>query len=313
MKVARILFTIIVVFFTYKAYAFFNSPRPDINFDLDDKIVALNDNGLDFSLASKAVLVSDLLKQNNITMGDHDEISPSLDSKIYPEENITIRRAVKIKIIADGKTIDGYTLQNNIRAAVTENGVTLSRLDKTTPDLNSLPQDGMTITVTRINVEDVTTDEDIAFPIVTKNDPSLGWRETNVTTPGVKGTMEVKYRVTYKNNQVISKVVLEKTIVTKPIAQVQTQGTYVKVGNAQKGQGTWYVNQGGMYAASLTIPHGGYAKVTNTATGQSVIVQINDSGPYGSGRIIDLDKVAFEKIASIGAGVIGVKVEEVLN
>ena len=58
---------------------------------------------------------------------------------------------------------------------------------------------------------------------------------------------------------------------------------------------------------------GSYAKVTNTANGKSVIVQINDRGPFGPGRIIDLDKVAFAKIASIGAGVIGVKVEEVLN
>ena len=117
----------------------------------------------------------------------------------------------------------------------------------------------------------------------------------------------------YKNGKEISRIVLSKTVVKDPVTQVETQGTYVKVGNAQKGQGTWYSYQGGLFAASLTIPHGGYARVTNTANGKSVIVQINDSGPYGKGRIIDLDKVAFEKIASIGAGVIGVKVEEVLN
>ncbi len=37
----------------------------------------------------------------------------------------------------------------------------------------------------------------------------------------------------------------------------------------------------------------------------------NDRGPFVQGRIIDLDKVAFEKIASLGAGVITVKVEEI--
>jgi rare lipoprotein A len=42
-------------------------------------------------------------------------------------------------------------------------------------------------------------------------------------------------------------------------------------------------------------------------------VQINDRGPFGNGRIIDLDKIAFEKIASLGAGVANVKVEVVLN
>jgi rare lipoprotein A len=70
---------------------------------------------------------------------------------------------------------------------------------------------------------------------------------------------------------------------------------------------------GGLFAASTTIPKGSFAKVTNLANNKSIVVQINDYGPQGKGRIIDLDKVAFQKIASIGAGVVGVKVEEVLN
>jgi rare lipoprotein A len=77
--------------------------------------------------------------------------------------------------------------------------------------------------------------------------------------------------------------------------------------------GTWYSYTGKRAAASLSLPLGSYARVTNPANGKSVIVVINDRGPYGKGRIIDLDKVAFEEIASLGAGVIDVKVEPVLN
>ena len=58
---------------------------------------------------------------------------------------------------------------------------------------------------------------------------------------------------------------------------------------------------------------GSYVKVTNTANGKSVIVKINDRGPFGAGRIIDLDKVAFQEIASLGQGVINVKMEEITN
>ena len=123
----------------------------------------------------------------------------------------------------------------------------------------------------------------------------------------------MKYKITYKDGKEISRVVLERNITKDPVTEVETQGTYVKTGNAQRGQGTWYSYQGGLFAASTTIPRGGYARVTNTANGKSVMVQINDYGPQGKGRVIDLDKVAFQKIASIGAGVIGVKVEEVLN
>ncbi|PJA85492.1 MAG: septal ring lytic transglycosylase RlpA family lipoprotein, partial [Candidatus Moranbacteria bacterium CG_4_9_14_3_um_filter_45_14] len=58
---------------------------------------------------------------------------------------------------------------------------------------------------------------------------------------------------------------------------------------------------------------GSFVKVTNTENGKSVIVKINDRGPFVPSRIIDLDKVAFAKIASIGAGVIAVRMEEITN
>jgi rare lipoprotein A len=41
-------------------------------------------------------------------------------------------------------------------------------------------------------------------------------------------------------------------------------------------------------------------------------VQINDRGPFVAGRIIDLDREAFKKIAPLGAGVIDIKMEEII-
>lgn len=62
-------------------------------------------------------------------------------------------------------------------------------------------------------------------------------------------------------------------------------------------------------AAHKTIPFGTTVRVTNLANGKSVPVKINDRGPYGYGRIIDLSSGAFEQIASLGTGVIYVQVE----
>lgn len=312
-KLLRVFIFLFIISCAYKALAFFNSSPQNINFENSSKTINITDNGLNYFLAVFANTVSDFLKEKNITLGDHDQISPALDSKIYPGINIEIRRASKIKIQADGKNIENYTLEKTVENAVNDSGLTLSRLDKTSPDRNSPVQNGISIVVTRINVEEVTQNEDIDFKTVTKTDSTMGWRKKNVTTPGEKGVRAVNYRITYKDGKEVSRVVLSKSVVKDPVMQVETQGTYVKVGNAKKGQGTWYSYQGGLFAASLAIPRGGYARVTNTANGKSVIVQINDSGPYGKGRIIDLDKVAFQKIADLGAGVIGVKVEEVLN
>jgi len=62
---------------------------------------------------------------------------------------------------------------------------------------------------------------------------------------------------------------------------------------------------------------GRFYKVTNLDNGKSVIVRHNDFGPnkklHEKGRIIDLSKGAFEKIADLKKGIIRVKVEEVSN
>ena len=62
-------------------------------------------------------------------------------------------------------------------------------------------------------------------------------------------------------------------------------------------------NPNGMTAAHKTMPFGTKLKVTNKANGKSVVVTINDRGPYIGGRCLDLAKGAFLQIASENAGI----------
>lgn len=66
-------------------------------------------------------------------------------------------------------------------------------------------------------------------------------------------------------------------------------------------------------AAHKTLPFGTYLKVTNLKNNKSVIVKVNDRGPYAKGRILDLSKAAAKKIDMIADGVANVKIEEVTN
>ena len=75
-------------------------------------------------------------------------------------------------------------------------------------------------------------------------------------------------------------------------------------------------NNYGLTAAHKTLPFGTKVKVTNVNNGKSVIVTINDRGPFKKTpdfkhyyRVLDLAKGAFLKIASAGAGVIKIKYE----
>ena len=66
-----------------------------------------------------------------------------------------------------------------------------------------------------------------------------------------------------------------------------------------------------MTAAHATLPIPSYARVTNLANGRSVIVRVNDRGPFLSGRLIDLSYTAAFKLGYAGAGSAFVEVESI--
>jgi rare lipoprotein A len=79
------------------------------------------------------------------------------------------------------------------------------------------------------------------------------------------------------------------------------------------GSASWYaltsktasgerMNPAKLTAAHKTLPFGTKLKVTNPANGKSVIVRINDRGPFIKGRHLDLSKAAAQRIGIISRG-----------
>ncbi|KLI64055.1 lipoprotein [Aurantiacibacter marinus] len=68
-------------------------------------------------------------------------------------------------------------------------------------------------------------------------------------------------------------------------------------------------NMNEMTAAHRTLPFGSRVRVTNTSNGQSVIVRINDRGPFIRGREIDVSRAAAEEIGMIRRGHSNVELE----
>jgi len=64
-------------------------------------------------------------------------------------------------------------------------------------------------------------------------------------------------------------------------------------------------------AAHKSIKFGTYFRVTNLINGKTVVVRINDRGPYVKGRNIDLSKASALALGMLPRGVIKVKIEEV--
>jgi rare lipoprotein A len=82
---------------------------------------------------------------------------------------------------------------------------------------------------------------------------------------------------------------------------------------AQCGRASWYalhsrtasgerMNPSALTAAHRTLPFGTKLKVTNKNNGRSVVVRINDRGPFIKGRVLDLSRGAASQLGFIGSG-----------
>ncbi|MNZ65992.1 RlpA-like protein precursor [compost metagenome] len=66
-------------------------------------------------------------------------------------------------------------------------------------------------------------------------------------------------------------------------------------------------------AANRDLPFGTYVRVTNLDNSRSVVVRINDRGPFVRGRIIDVSRRAAEALGMIRSGVADVRVQSLEN
>ncbi|MFS2127254.1 septal ring lytic transglycosylase RlpA family protein [Pseudomonas sp. Pseusp97] len=92
----------------------------------------------------------------------------------------------------------------------------------------------------------------------------------------------------------------------------RAEGTASYYGKAHHGKRTASgerFNQNALTAAHRTLPFGTRVKVTNLDNGRSVVVRINDRGPFGRGRIIDLSRAAAEQLNMLRSGTAPVRLE----
>ena len=127
---------------------------------------------------------------------------------------------------------------------------------------------------------------------------------------------------------------VEPTPTPEPLARYGNKSPYTVLGKTyhvidkskhyeQRGIASWYgqkfngrkTSSGEIYsicdfsAAHKTLPLPSYVRVTNTRNGKSVIVRVNDRGPFHEGRIIDLSYVAAIRIGLDKTGTAPVQVE----
>jgi hypothetical protein len=226
-----------------------------------------------------------------------------------------------VEVQVRGKLRSVVTNATEVGQLLSAMGISPDRDDRVLPPPSSPLIEGVRVRFLEVETETVTAKVEVPFETVSRISSTLYPGEDEIARDGVPGTAVRTYQVKLVDGQRMDRELVGERIVRRPKdrlrlvgpeSAVDPEGTdpgvYVPSG-VQTGQATWYDPPwSGLTAAHKTLPIGTMVTVTNLANGQSVVVRINDRGPYAPGRIIDLSPEAFSAISDLGSGVLDVRI-----
>ena len=109
----------------------------------------------------------------------------------------------------------------------------------------------------------------------------------------------------------LTKLLLSSALLASTVVLPMTASAQEGIASVYSGERTAngeYAHATGLTAAHRTLPFGTRVRVTNHQTGRSVVVRINDRGPFVSGRIIDLTPAGARALGMDGLAHVSVNI-----
>ena len=206
--------------------------------------------------------VKDVLDNQGIAPKSGAYLSATLDKKI-PRKGIdlVVSNPKKLKVVADGDTKKVMTAAPTVEEVLDTAGVKVDGDDEVKPGLDALVTEDTKLKVVRIETKTKTEEVKVKFPVEVTKDDELEKGKTEIVTPGKSGTNRENVTVTMADGKVRERVVHKRTVLTKPVAQVEKLGTaeapsvssgsvWDKIAKCESG-GNWKINTGNGYYGGL--------------------------------------------------------------
>jgi len=200
------------------------------------KEIVINDNGSIIIVKTREQTVEDALNANNITIRPEDYIYPALDQKLSEgiTNEIIIKRAVPVCIYVDGQQRDVLTHETTVRGVLEENNITLNdsdRLEGAGIDDPIFP--GMNLRIVRVVETLITESETISYNVERRPNNRLDQGVERTVREGKEGIREYLYRVVYEDGVLVTKELVQESVVSAPINKIIEYGTVAQYTTAR--------------------------------------------------------------------------------
>ncbi|HEX9746114.1 MAG TPA: 3D domain-containing protein [bacterium] len=192
-----------------------------------EKEVMLIVDGQSDTLYTKADTVGRLLKSRGITPKANDMVAPPPETPLTTGLTVSYRGAVEIELINGTSRPDTFTSSaGSICEFLEESGIMLGPFDRVTPDPDAALEDGMTVEVTYVDVVDITSENEIAPPLVVEPDPDLRRGTMIEEDPGTPGIEQDVTRIYYRNGVESTRFPIGSRVLLEPTPRVARIGTH---------------------------------------------------------------------------------------
>lgn len=185
------------------------------------------DDGVESSIVASANTIAAALEDAGIALHPSDQVTPALDTAPAPEKTIHIKRALPLKLLVDGVTIDARSNAATVREALVELDAPLFGLDYVRPRAETAVSAGMTIEIVRVTEDIETESAAIDFAVKTQLDDSLNLDDVAVLQEGRAGRQEISYRVRFENGIEVARDLIESVVVAAPIDKIVAYGSRI--------------------------------------------------------------------------------------
>lgn len=196
--------------------------------------VTLMVNGEKKNLWSTKDTVKELLSDENINLGEHDQLSVSLDSELKEDMEISITEAFQVKVNDGGKQKDVWTTSTTVADFLEQQNIKLGELDRVEPGTDMKLKSGSKVNVVRVEKVTDVVEESIDYATVTKKDNTLQKGKEKVVNSGKEGKQKKHYEVVLENGKEISRELVKTEVVEESSDRIVAIGTQVIKQTASK-------------------------------------------------------------------------------
>lgn len=179
--------------------------------------------------------VEDFLKEQNIVLNEHDQLNLNPDAKLKKDMKIAIQRAFPLKLVVGGKKQDVWSTSTTVADFLSQQGITLNKLDRVEPELKQTVTKNAVINVIRVEKVTDVVEEPINYAVITKNDSNLEKGKQKVVNEGQEGLLSKRYEVVLENGKEVSRKLVSEKKMKEKQDKVVAMGTKVLVAQVSRG------------------------------------------------------------------------------